>query len=142
MRHLLLALLLCTNLTHAELPETDWLDLIPPEDRKALEEMPEISHDTPKGDSTFYNKNGLHQQDQDLPTVMYSTKTVTELDDKNIRLDSYPVPLESDEKNNNTLFFLIPYPSTCIHVPPPPPNQLILVRYPRNIALEDIYTPL
>lgn len=48
MRHLLLALLLFTGLAHAELPETDWLDLMPPEDRKALEEMPDISHDTPK----------------------------------------------------------------------------------------------
>ncbi|MGE6239833.1 DUF3299 domain-containing protein [Ectopseudomonas guguanensis] len=142
MRHLLLALLLCTSLAHAELPETDWLDLMPPEDRKALEEMPEISHDTPEGDSTFYGEGGLRQQDQDLPAVMYSTKTVAELDGKNIRLGGYPVPLESDEKGNSTLFFLVPYPGACIHVPPPPPNQLVLVRYPRGIALEDIYAPL
>ena len=66
MRHLLLALLFCTGLAHAELPETDWLDLMPPEDRKALEEMPEISHDSPEGDSTFYSEGGLRQQDQDL----------------------------------------------------------------------------
>uniref|UniRef100_A4XNH3 DUF3299 domain-containing protein n=1 Tax=Ectopseudomonas mendocina (strain ymp) TaxID=399739 RepID=A4XNH3_ECTM1 len=142
MRHLLLALLLCTGLAHAELPETDWLDLMPPEDRKALEEMPEISHDSPEGDSTFYSEGGLRQQDQDLPAVMYSTKTVTELDGKDIRLGGYPVPLESDEKGNSTLFFLVPYPGACIHVPPPPPNQLVLVRYPRGIALEDIYAPL
>jgi hypothetical protein len=27
-------------------------------------------------------------------------------------------------------------------VPPPPPNQLVLVRYPQGIELEDIYEPL
>lgn len=142
MRHLLLVLLLFTGLARAELPETDWLDLMPPEDRKALEEMPEISHDTPEGDSTFYGDNGLRQQDKNLPAVMYSAKTVAALDGKAIRLGGYPVPLENDAKGNSTLFFLVPYPGACIHVPPPPPNQLVLVRYPKGIALDDIYAPM
>lgn len=142
MRHLLLALLLFTGLAHAELPETDWLDLMPPEDRQALEEMPELQHQGPEGDSTFYSEGGLRQQDQDLPAVMYSTKTVAALDGKAIRLGGYPVPLENDEQGNSTLFFLVPYPGACIHVPPPPPNQLVLVRYPKGIALDDIYAPL
>lgn len=73
---------------------------------------------------------------------MYSAKTVAALDGKAIRLGGYPVPLESDEKGNSTLFFLVPYPGACIHVPPPPPNQLVLVRYPKGIALDDIYAPL
>ena len=53
-----------------------------------------------------------------------------------------PVPLESDAKGRSTLFFLVPYPGACIHVPPPPPNQLVLVRYPKGLKLDDIYTPL
>lgn len=142
MRHLLLALLLFTGLAHAELPETDWLDLMPAEDRKALEDMPEIQHQGPEGDSTFYSPGGLRQQEQNLPAVMYSTRTVAELDGKALRLGGYPVPLENDEQGNSTLFFLVPYPGACIHVPPPPPNQLVLVRYPKGIPLEDIYAPL
>ena len=43
---LLLLALLSSPLAHAELPETDWLELMPPADRKALEEMPDIIHDT------------------------------------------------------------------------------------------------
>lgn len=142
MRHLLLPLLLLSSLAHAELPETDWLDLMPAEDRQALEDMPEISHDSPEGESAFYGADGLRQQDKDLPAVMYSAKTVAALDGKAIRLGGYPVPLESDEKGNSTLFFLVPYPGACIHVPPPPPNQLVLVRYPKGIQLENIYAPL
>ncbi len=41
-----------------------------------------------------------------------------------------------------TEFFLVPYPGACIHVPPPPPNQIVLVRYPQGLKLTDIYTPL
>ena len=86
MRHLLLALLLFTAQAHAELPETDWLELMPPEDRQALEEMPDIQHQGPEGDSTFYTPGGLRQQEQNLPAVMYSAKTVAALDGKALRL--------------------------------------------------------
>ncbi|MNP77550.1 hypothetical protein D3C76_1750030 [compost metagenome] len=27
-------------------------------------------------------------------------------------------------------------------MPPPPPNQIVLVRYPKGIQLDDIYLPL
>ena len=73
---------------------------------------------------------------------MYSSKTVPAMNGKNIRLGGYPVPLETDAKGRSTLFFLVPYPGACIHVPPPPPNQLVLVRYPKGLKLDDIYTPL
>lgn len=142
MRRLLLCLMLLPLLSHAELAETDWLELMPLEDQQALEAMPEISHDSPELAGTFDSKGGLKQQDQDLPAVMYSAKTVAALDGKAIRLGGYPVPLESDAQGRSTLFFLVPYPGACIHVPPPPPNQIVLVRYPEGIALEDIYAPL
>ena len=142
MRYLILSLLVLSSLAHAELPETDWLALMPEEDRRALEAMPEISHDSPEQDSGFYNPGGLRQQDKNLPAVMYSAKTVPGLDGKPVRLGGYPVPLETDNAGRSTLFFLVPYPGACIHVPPPPPNQLVLVRYPEGIELQDIYAPL
>ena len=142
MRHFLFCLLLIPLLAHAQLPETDWLELMPEEDQLALEAMPEISHDTPEGDGSFTAKGGLKQQDKNLPAVMYSNKTVASMQGKRIRIGGYPVPLESDSQGRSTLFFLVPYPGACIHVPPPPPNQLLLVRYPKGIALDDIYAPL
>lgn len=142
MRYLLLSLLFASTLACAELPETDWLELMPAEDRQALEDMPEISHLGAEQDSGFYNPGGLKQQTQDLPAVMYSSKTVAAFDGKAVRLGGYPVPLETDAQGRSMLFFLVPYPGACIHVPPPPPNQLVLVRYPQGIELEDIYAPL
>ncbi len=41
---LLLLALLSSPLAHAELPETDWLELMPPADRKArIERFPEMA---------------------------------------------------------------------------------------------------
>lgn len=140
-RCLLLSLVLVSTLARAELPETDWLELMPEADQKALEQMPEIDHDSPEAQGTFTEKGGM-KQSKGLPAVMYSTKTVTAMNGRDIRIGGYPVPLEADAKGNSTLFFLVPYPGACIHVPPPPPNQLILVRYPKGLKLADIYTPL
>ena len=134
-------LLLFCHLARAELVETDWLELLPESDRQALEAMPELSHDSPEAGGDFTVQGGL-KQEKGLPAVMYSAKTVAALDGRKIRLGGYPVPLETDARGRATLFFLVPYPGACIHVPPPPPNQLVLVRYPKGIALTDLYAPL
>ena len=136
----LLCLLGCLPLAQAAPPELDWLTLMPAEDRQALEDMPEISHDSPEAQG-FSDQGGL-KQGSGLPAVMYSARTVPELDGREVRLGGYPVPLETDDKGRSTEFFLVPYPGACIHVPPPPPNQIVLVRYPKGIALDDIYAPL
>lgn len=140
-RLLVLTLLLTCGIAHAEIPETDWLDLMPKSDQKALEAMPDIDHNSPEAQGTFDSKGGL-KQSKGLPAVMYSAKTVPGMNGKEVRLGGYPVPLETDAKGRSTLFFLVPYPGACIHVPPPPPNQLVLVRFPKGLKIEDIYTPL
>ena len=142
MRYILFCMLLLASAAHAALEETDWLDLMPESDRQALFDMPDISHDTPEAESGFYVPGGLRSTDKDLPAVMYSAQTVPELDGREILLGGYPVPLETNEKGNFIEFFLVPYPGACIHVPPPPPNQIVLVRYPKGIDLSDIYAPL
>ena len=42
------------------------------------------------------------------------------------RVPGYMVPLE-DNLEEVTEFLLVPYPGVCIHVPPPPPNQIVHV---------------
>ena len=141
MRRFCLSLLIALPLiVQAEPAELDWLELMPEEDRQALEAMPEIEHNSPEADG-FSDQGGL-KQSEGLPEVMYSAKTVPALDGKQIRLGGYPVPLESDSQGRSVEFFLVPYPGACIHVPPPPPNQIVLVRYPGGVTLEDIYAPL
>ncbi|MFA0698623.1 DUF3299 domain-containing protein, partial [Vibrio sp. 10N.222.49.C9] len=39
-------------------------------------------------------------------------------------------------------FFLVPTAGACIHTPPPPPNQIVLVEYPEGIELVSLQTPV
>lgn len=142
MRNLFIPLLFTVSLSlHAAPAELDWLELLPPEDLAALEAMPEIEHIGAEAQG-FSDGGGYLKQAPGLPEVMYSTRTVAELDGREVRLAGYPVPLESDEQGRFIEFFLVPYPGACIHVPPPPPNQIVLVRHPRGIRIDDIYAPL
>lgn len=49
------------------------------------------------------------------------------LDQKNVKMPGFMVPLE-DNSRAVTEFLLVPTPQACIHVPPPPPNQMVLVK--------------
>ena len=51
---------------------------------------------------------------------------VTKYNGKVVKIAGYVVPLEF-QGNNIHEFLLVPYVGACIHVPPPPPNQLIYV---------------
>lgn len=49
-----------------------------------------------------------------------------EFDGRRVRIPGFLVPLDFSG-TGVTDFLLVPYVGACIHVPPPPPNQLILV---------------
>lgn len=58
---------------------------------------------------------------------------VTELDGKRVKLPGFVVPLEGDGQKLSE-FFLVPYYGACIHVPPPPANQIVHVKVPASDA--------
>lgn len=60
---------------------------------------------------------------------------------QDIRIPGYVVPLEGDDKNI-TEFLLVPYFGACTHVPPPPANQIILVKVPKGVPLDSLYDPV
>lgn len=143
LRPLLVLILSCWLIQPlAAAPQTvDWLDLLPEEDYQAMLDMPEIGHDWGEEAPGDFTSN-LRNDDRDLPEVMYSTRVVEAMDGQQVQIGGYPVPLETDEQGRYISFFLVPWPGACIHVPPPPPNQIILVDYPAGFAIEDIYEPL
>lgn len=52
---------------------------------------------------------------------------VQELDGKRVRIGGYIVPLDF-EATNVKEFLLVPFVGACIHVPPPPANQIVYVK--------------
>jgi hypothetical protein len=98
--------------------EIDWLELMPPEDLAALQAMGEIDH------------GGFDESGPALPPndAMTSTRTVAKMDGAKGKIPGYVVPVAFDDKGRITELFLVPYFGACIHMPPPPPNQIIHIR--------------
>lgn len=63
----------------------------------------------------------------------------TSLNGKQIRMAGYLLPLEFSEEGD-TDFLLVPYVGACIHVPPPPANQIVFVRLAQKFKVSDVYT--
>ena len=66
---------------------------------------------------------------------------VEALDGQDVRIPGFIVPLESDEGGLLAEFFLVPYFGACIHVPPPPPNQIVYVTVDPPFNLESMWEP-
>ncbi|MBQ1426157.1 MAG: DUF3299 domain-containing protein [Succinivibrionaceae bacterium] len=63
----------------------------------------------------------------------------TALLNREIILTGFAVPVDYDDPEHLRSFLLVPYMGACIHVPPPPENQIIMVtlKEPRRIKAMD-----
>ena len=68
-----------------------------------------------------------------LQEAWASAPIVESLNGKIVKLPGYAVPLEGDGKSVSA-FLLVPFFGACIHVPPPPSNQIVSVRAGGNVA--------
>ena len=110
--------------------EVDWDELLPKDARaRFLGGPPPPVHDT-------LGEGGLAAQQ----VMDFSVNK--DLDGDDIKIPGFIVPLDIGKDGLVSEFFLVPYFGACIHVPPPPPNQIVLVRYAKGISLDDIYAPL
>lgn len=75
----------------------------------------------------------------DVMPQLGSFDTVPELDGLYVRLPGYAVPFDFTPDHRHHTFLLAPYMGACIHSPPPPPNQIILIEADPAIKLDDIW---
>jgi hypothetical protein len=109
-----------------EIADLDWTDLQP-------------KNDPNKG--YISTKPIDHTGNTRMPQVG-SFNTVQALDGKHVRLPGYVVPLQTDDSGRMSEFFFVPFYGACIHVPPPPPNQMLFAKMARPIKTPDIYTAM
>lgn len=58
-----------------------------------------------------------------------------------IKMPGYALPLEFTGTGATELF-LVPYVGACIHVPPPPPNQIVSITLDEPLKLAGIFDPV
>lgn len=73
-----------------------------------------------------------------MMAALASAPVVPEMDGKMVKVPGFVVPVQGDGLNV-TEFFLVPYFGACIHVPPPPSNQIIYVRFEPGTKVENLY---
>ena len=119
----------------------EWTSLIPEDDLQALLNPPDFINDIVDGseqdvvnDSTF-EKLGS-DSDKRYQEALSSTRTIAEFNGKKVRIPGFIVPLEYAEDRLVKEFFLVPYFGACLHLPPPPPNQIIYVKDEQGFPLE------
>ncbi len=123
-----------------------WTDLMPKEDLDALLNPPSYITDIEDGSIEDQISSQIQNivaaaSDDRYQQALVSTRVVPEMNGRAIRLPGFIVPLEFDDNQVITEFFLVPFFGACIHVPPPPPNQIIFVNSPEGIKLDALFDP-
>ncbi len=125
----------------SEYEEIFWGDLEKPDQRAAdvLEkyqpQLDEMQDGDPEGMALL----------EKIQAELYSLPVNPALNGKKVMLGGYIAPLEVDNENGMVKeFLLVPYFGACIHVPPPPLNQILLVRPQKgkSIHMQDIDEPV
>ncbi len=143
----LLVLLSTLNPTQAaNYEEIDWVALMPEDDLSALLNRPEFLNDIADGSAAdsvddFTSKQLEDEQAQRYQQALVSTRVIEAFDGKAIRIPGFIVPLEQNDEQKATAFFVVPYFGACLHMPPPPPNQILYVEYKEGIAVKNLYDP-
>lgn len=119
-----------------------WPQLVPDSERAKLVNPGNVDHskgqERPRSnpltsDDVFNALEGNREAPVYLPVKTWHNKQV--------KIPGYIVPVDYNAKGAITSFFLVPYFGACIHVPPPPPNQIIFVRYPAGFDVQALYEP-
>lgn len=109
----LLFSLFWTSTAYAEILQLKWIDLVPESERVARRLM----------------ANEFEYGDAKMSSALGATRP--ELNGKQVRIPGFVVPLEGDADKVSE-FLLVPNYGSCVHTPPPPPNQLIYVTFPQG----------
>ncbi|WP_158583925.1 DUF3299 domain-containing protein [Salinibius halmophilus] len=122
--------------------ELDWLELVPDDysfDKlfdMVQEKFPDVDFMvlSDDDDRAIQALDYLRQLTDQAPAR-------TDMDGQRVRVPGFIVPLDPEGEAIKN-FLLVPYYGACIHTPPPPANQVIVVRSPEPYEQADLFAPV
>lgn len=130
-----------TTSTSGEYTEIKWedLELAGHGMAEVIKKYEPIMQSTPEGAKN--EKELLEKMQSELNNLPVNPA----LNGKKIKLPGYVTPLDTGSQTGELKdFLLVPYFGACIHVPPPPLNQTLLVKptVGKSINMDAIYDPV
>lgn len=126
------ATLYANTINGKEVVETEWDALMPPD--FSLQSLFDVSQFANLDDYDPMAEIKLKA----MMEALSSAPVEESMDGKMIKIPGFVVPLV-EEGLRVTEFFLVPYFGACIHVPPPPSNQMIHVTFEPGTDVENLY---
>jgi hypothetical protein len=107
--------------------QVNWGELLPPNTESRASQTP------PPPVHTYLGESG--------PAAMQTGSAAVnpDLEGLTLRIPGFIVPLDENAEGLVTEFFLVPYYGACIHVPPPPPNQMVYVKPAKPVLVKDTF---
>lgn len=123
--------------------EIEWIALMPSDDLEALLDPPSYLDEIEEGSRLDSLEMMLTGDTDDPRSARYrqalsSTRIIEDFNNQRIRIPGFIVPLVSNEKQNISEFFVVPYFGACLHFPPPPPNQILHVKTDKKVRLNSL----
>jgi hypothetical protein len=113
-----------------------WEDLLPEGELEHLLELYEAHMDALDADPV------LEGSPEDQMVQIGTFNVVEHLDGERVRMPGYVIPFEFEPEGGYREFLLVPYFGACIHVPPPPPNQLVWVTADPPVDELELWDPV
>jgi uncharacterized protein len=148
----LLAWLPAAEHARADVPrELKWAEMMPPAKPRPKKPKTFFSGATPSSefeDDTgpppppkHYSEGEWMSLKRRQPGADLPPRIVEDLNGQRVKIGGYVVPLDF-EATTVKEFLLVPFVGACIHVPPPPANQIIYVKAETGFELGKMFDPV
>lgn len=124
-----------------------WAQLVPPAEQiSALKPKTFFSGSQPAPDDGGpppppLAEGGFMSMKRKQPGSNQPPRVVTEFNGKRVKIGGYVVPLDF-EATTIKEFLLVPFVGACIHVPPPPANQIVYVKSEKGVEIGGQFDPV
>jgi len=138
--------------------ELAWEDLMPEGEDAILADLyesyyEELERQMMQGSQDLSDMTAVDSAEFDLSTITEGSandtmdqigtfNVVSDLNGQKVRIPGYVVPLDFNPDSKYKEFLLVPYFGACLHTPPPPPNQIVLVKADPPALVDNIYDPV
>lgn len=122
---------------------TVWDELLPDSNLRALQQG--SSFLIPRGgmadqiDSPLSMK--LEKPRDAYERALISVAVRSELNNKKVKMPGFIVPVDVQGEGVTKSFFFVPYFGQCLHLPPPPPNQIIYANFAKGYRVKNLDEP-